>query len=325
MKGLSFSLSSRGVYGQVLVAYSLMSILPILIILYLSFYYILPTIPMEERLAFTDPIVQAMIWSVVLFPLLGLYMVITMAKRIEKLAEAIRVMEEQLPEKVESKTVPDTQDEIGTLSKQFFEMRDIITKQMEQLNESNLKVLDANQRLQEMSIRDGLTTLFNRRHFDGRLEEEAQRARRYARKFALEMIDIDHFKRVNDTYGHTCGDEILKQIAQIMKENTRETDVICRYGGEEFSILLIETDEESAYDHAERLRETVAASPFTNGQDPLSEKVTISVGVAFFPQDGGDPQRLVESADGALYAAKRGGRNQVKRANELQKQEKQTS
>lgn len=325
MKGLSFSLSSRGVYGQVLVAYSLMSILPILIILYLSFYYILPTIPIEERLAFTDPIVQAMIWSIVLFPLLGLYMVITMAKRIEKLAEAIRVMEEQLPEKVESKTVPDTQDEIGTLAKQFFEMRDIITKQMEQLNESNLKVLDANQRLQEMSIRDGLTTLFNRRHFDGRLEEEAQRARRYARKFALEMIDIDHFKRVNDTYGHTCGDEILKQIAQIMKENTRETDVICRYGGEEFSILLIETDEESAYDHAERLRETVAASPFTNGQDPLSEKVTISVGVAFFPQDGGDPQRLVESADGALYAAKRGGRNQVKRANELQKQEKQTS
>jgi len=324
MKGLSFSLSARGVYGQVLVAYSLMSILPILIILYLSFQYILPTIPMEERLAFTDPIVQAMIWSVVLFPLLGLYMVITMAKRIEKLAEAIRVMEEQIPEKPESKIVPDTQDEIGTLSKQFFEMRDIITKQMEQLNESNLKVLDANKRLQEMSIRDGLTTLFNRRHFDGRLEEEVQRARRYARKFALEMIDIDHFKRVNDTYGHTCGDEILKQIAQIMKENTRETDVICRYGGEEFSILLIETDEESAYDHAERLRETVAASPFTNGQDPLNEKVTISVGVAFFPQDGGDPQRLVESADGALYAAKRGGRNQVKRANELQKQEKQT-
>lgn len=325
MKGPSFSLSARGVYGQVLVAYSLMSILPILIILYLSFYYILPTISGEGRFTFTDPIVQAMIWSVVLLPLLGLSLVITMAKRIEKLADTIRSMEAQPPEKLESKIVTDTQDEIGALAKQFFEMRDIITKQMEQLNDSNLKVLDANKRLQEMSIRDGLTTLFNRRHFDGRLEEEVQRARRYARKFALEMIDIDHFKRVNDTYGHTCGDEILKQIAQIMRENTRDTDVICRYGGEEFSILLIETDEESAYDHAERLREAVAAFLFTNGQDPVNEKVTISVGLAFFPQDGSDSQMLVESADSALYAAKRGGRNQVKRANELQKQEKQTS
>lgn len=283
-----------------------MSLLPILIVLYLSFYYILPTIPEAERVAFTDPVVQVVIWTVVLFPLLGLSLVLTMAKRLEKLTNTIRLTEEKPQEKrqeksrgkIESKSLPDAEDEIEVLTKQFFEMH---------------------KQLKELSIRDGLTTLFNRRYLDGRLDEEIRRAQRYARPFALEMIDIDHFKQLNDRYGHSCGDEILKQIAWIMKETTRETDIICRYGGEEFCILLIETDGKSAYDHAERLRKTISSTLFRNGEILLNEKIAVSIGVALFPQDASERKMLVESADSALYAAKRGGRNQVKRASELQK------
>lgn len=329
MKGLSFSLSARGVYYQVLVAYSLMSLLPILIVLYLSFYYILPTIPVEERFAFTDPVVQATVWTIILFPLLGLWMVVTMAKRIEKLATTIREIEEKTQGAEEkSKVVPGSQDEIEELAKEFFQMRNAITKQMEQLgdfqsklDDSNLKLVEANKQLKELSIRDGLTALYNRRYFDGRLEEEAQRALRYNRVFALEMIDIDHFKKLNDTYGHACGDEVLKQVATIMRENTRDTDIVCRYGGEEFCVVLLEADEKRAYHHAERLREAVSAYIFSNGQTPLSEKVTVSVGIGMFIQDARDARELVESADSALYAAKAGGRNQVKCFSELQKQE----
>lgn len=326
MKGLSFSLSARGVYYQVLVAYSLMSLLPILIVLYLSFSYILPAIPVEDRFALTDPVVQAMVWTVILFPLFGLSMVVHMAKRIEKLAKAIHGMEEQAQGTLEkSKAAPGSQDEIEELAKQFFEMRAAIGKQIEQLgdfqsrlDDSNIKLVEANKQLKELSIRDGLTGVFNRRYFDGRLEEEAQRASRYSRNFALEMIDIDHFKKLNDTYGHGCGDEVLKQVAEIMKQNTRETDIVCRYGGEEFCIVLIELDEKRAYHHAERVREAVSSFIFSNGQTPLSEKVTVSVGLAMFPQDARDHRQLVESADSALYAAKSGGRNQVKCFNELE-------
>lgn len=334
IKSSSLSLSARGVYYKVLVAYCLMSLLPILITLYLSFNYVLPKIPDEERFSFTDPVVQAMIWTIVLVPLLGFFIVITIAKRVEQLAKAIRTMEVKPQAQAEAapESPAESEDEIEVLAKQFHEMRRMITAQISQLDDlksklddSNVRVLEANRQLKELSIRDSLTNLFNRRYFDGRLDEEMQRARRYGRKFALEMVDIDHFKDLNDKHGHTCGDEILKQVARIMTEVTRDSDVVCRYGGEEFSILLIEVDEASAYNHAERLRQTVAACSFSNGQGPVNEQVTVSVGVAFFPQDATDPRVLVECADGALYAAKRGGRNQVKRASDLQKQENRVS
>ena len=330
MKPLSLSLAAQGVYYKVLIAYSLMSLLPILITLYLGFTHVLPKIPDEERLAFTDPIVQAVIWAIVLLPLFGLFIVVTIAKRVEQLAKAIRAMELKPQAEAASPPLPEpeSQDEIEVLSKQFQEMRRMISVQISQLDDlksklddSNVKVLEANRQLKELSIRDGLTSLFNRRYFDGRLEEEIQRARRYGRKFALEMVDIDRFKELNDKYGHTCGDEILKQIARIMTEVTRESDIVCRYGGEEFSILLIEVDEASAHNHAERLRETVASYAFSNGPGPLNERVTVSVGLAFFPRDATDQRVLVECADSALYAAKRGGRNQVRSSSELPKQQ----
>jgi len=164
-----------------------------------------------------------------------------------------------------------------------------------------------NARLYYSAVTDGLTGLYIRRYFQLTLEQEFQRARRYDRKFSLLMIDIDHFKSINDTYGHQTGDAVLKEVAKILKYQTREVDIVARYGGEEMSIILPETDLEGALLTAEKIRSTVERYQFPDGL-----KVTISIGAATcdkdFPQD---KETLIKLADEALYKAKEGGRNRV--------------
>jgi diguanylate cyclase (GGDEF)-like protein len=167
-----------------------------------------------------------------------------------------------------------------------------------------------NARLYELAIRDGLTGLTIRRYFLVRLQQELDRARRYGQPFCVLMIDIDHFKKVNDDHGHPAGDLVLRAMAGRLAAVLRSSDLLSRYGGEELVLLLPAQDRESGRAVAERLRETVAARPFRlaeGGESP----VTISVGVAAFPRDGRDGEGLVEAADRALYAAKQGGRNRV--------------
>lgn len=177
----------------------------------------------------------------------------------------------------------------------------------------------ANVRLREQlgiqSIRDGLTGLFNRRYLDETLPREIHRAERSQRPLSVVMFDIDRFKRINDTYGHDAGDVVLKRVAELVLANIRSSDMACRYGGEEFTIVLPDTSLEVAYTRAEALRE--AASRMTlqhNGQD--LGQVTISVGVAAYPQHGRTRDPLLKSADEASYRAKHkpGGRNSVELA-----------
>lgn len=160
--------------------------------------------------------------------------------------------------------------------------------------------------VEEMSRRDALTGLANRRQFDADLLAEVERAHRYERPLALVMIDLDHFKRINDTYGHRRGDEVLQDVAGLMGTGLREIDHCYRYGGEELCILMPECTVEEARAAAERIRERVAGNFPWAVQSP----VTLSAGVAGLG-DGTDPAALVGAADQALYAAKHGGRNQV--------------
>lgn len=165
-----------------------------------------------------------------------------------------------------------------------------------------------------MSITDGLTGLFNARYFYNRLEIEISRARRYGRPLTLFMLDIDYFKRFNDTYGHLAGDDALKHLAAVLKENTREPDTVARYGGEEFCVILPETDMEKAAVLAERIRARVQEMPLRLGHDGKAEagKVSVSIGMTILcDQDEGKPERLVRRADKALYRAKSEGRNRV--------------
>lgn len=164
--------------------------------------------------------------------------------------------------------------------------------------------------LVESARRDELTGLFNRREFDNRFEEELQRARRYGRVCAVMLCDIDHFKQVNDTYGHAVGDEVLIALAGRLHSAVRPTDVVARFGGEEFAVLLSETAVEDAEAVAERLRQVVSADPVglrSGGALP----VTVSVGVAGCPEHAQEAEEALNAADHALYTAKERGRDRV--------------
>jgi len=169
--------------------------------------------------------------------------------------------------------------------------------------ENQLKAL--NQKLQSLAITDGLTGLHNHRAFQDYLEEQFQVAMRNKQPLALILMDVDHFKQYNDTYGHQAGDEVLRQVAQILSAHVREGDFVARYGGEEFVIVLPRTDLESAVAVAERLREAVQSAEWR------LRPVTGSFGVACIRPDMETRQELIEAADQALYQAKKNGRNRV--------------
>ena len=167
----------------------------------------------------------------------------------------------------------------------------------------------ANTKLQELALRDGLTGLLNRRYWESCLEREFARHQRYDNPVSLVIFDIDHFKRVNDTYGHQTGDEVIRSVAEITSRLARETDFAGRYGGEEFVILLPGTHLEGAAQFAERLRQAVEQQVLDYQGSPLS--YTISLGVATISDDMANYQILLERADKALYASKEQGRNRV--------------
>jgi len=163
----------------------------------------------------------------------------------------------------------------------------------------------------QLAITDELTGLFNHRHFRQQLNIEINRADRYGRSLSLMMIDIDYFKHYNDTNGHLKGNEVLKQVGRILKEASREVDIVARYGGEEFSIIMPETKRRRAFALSERLRKRIASHKFENAQKQPNKKLTVSIGAASYPESAGTAFDLVAEADKALYEAKRAGRNTV--------------
>ena len=163
--------------------------------------------------------------------------------------------------------------------------------------------------VQHMAITDPLTELYNRRHFYDLANSEFERSRRYGHSLSLIMLDIDHFKRVNDTYGHLAGDQVLKEVARRCMEVVREIDVVARYGGEEFIVLLPETVLEGAAQAAERMKARITDQPIIVGEWQV--EVSVCIGVAEIDERCLDLEALLERADQALYAAKRAGRGQV--------------
>jgi diguanylate cyclase (GGDEF)-like protein/PAS domain S-box-containing protein len=171
------------------------------------------------------------------------------------------------------------------------------------------EVEDLKTTLQEQAIRDGLTGVFNRRFLSETLDKELARGARDGTPISIVMMDVDHFKKFNDTYGHKCGDLVLKELAKFLMSNSRDGDIVCRYGGEEFVVLLPNATHEAAFERAEFWRQGYTATPFEfNG---LQLYVSFSAGVAGYPEHGGDGEALLHSADHALYHSKHHGRNRV--------------
>jgi diguanylate cyclase (GGDEF)-like protein len=163
--------------------------------------------------------------------------------------------------------------------------------------------------LEQMAFRDQLTGLRNFRFFSNRLPEELQRAKRYRHQLSLVMVDIDYFKKFNDTHGHQAGNVALNHLAGILSNTVRETDIVARYGGEEFALILPETTKRLAAEMAQRVRHNVEASPVAVAGH--HHRITISLGLATFPRDCYSFEQLVECADKALYQSKQAGRNRV--------------
>ena len=178
------------------------------------------------------------------------------------------------------------------------------------LVENSAELLEGTARLEALATTDTLTGMLNRRAFADRLAVELRRSIRYRRPVALLMIDLDHFKRVNDEHGHLYGDFVLAGAADTIRTNLRQSDVVARYGGEEFVAMLPETEQDAAITVAEKLRSAVGGRDFS--RDGTTVRLTISIGVAAPPtSDLSDEDALISRADAAMYEAKRGGRDRV--------------
>ncbi len=172
------------------------------------------------------------------------------------------------------------------------------------------ELMETNRKLEMLAITDGLTGLYNHRYLQDELVRAFDESLRYQRPLSLAIVDIDFFKKVNDTYGHAVGDEVLKDVSRLFGESIRTSDLAARYGGEEFAVIMPETDIDEAGAFAEKIRSLIEGTMFhTQGGDV---KVTVSIGLGTVPHSRiHTPKELIVAADKALYRAKRGGRNQV--------------
>ncbi|MDA8424255.1 MAG: sensor domain-containing diguanylate cyclase [Nitrospiraceae bacterium] len=185
-----------------------------------------------------------------------------------------------------------------------------VKERTSELVRANERLSALNKELEEISITDSLTQVFNRQYFMDRIKQEVKRSHRYGTHVSLLMLDIDYFKKVNDTYGHQAGDSVLAGVAGLIKDGLRDTDLFARYGGEEFCLLAMAMDQAGAELLAERLRKKVESAEFVPGGNSL--KVTVSIGVsAWMPEIKENFEELVRRADSALYSAKQEGRNRI--------------
>lgn len=191
---------------------------------------------------------------------------------------------------------------------QQMEKEDLITE----LQAAYQQLCVYNAQVEELANTDPLTGLYNYRYFTERLNKELEISKRFNRLLSLIIIDIDHFKDFNDTYGHPAGDQALKEAARVFRQNIRDKDVLCRYGGEEFLILLPSTGIEEAFKCAERIREAIQHQS-VKINETVTENITISGGVACYPMDAGNGDQLLRIADEVLYSAKHKGRNKIHR------------
>jgi diguanylate cyclase (GGDEF)-like protein len=192
---------------------------------------------------------------------------------------------------------------LSTIEQQAVE----INRYAERLDSAYREIESSNARLKEFSFKDEVTGLYNRRFFSIRLEEEVSRYRRFNHPVSVVLIDLDGFKEINDELGHPAGDETLRGMAEILLRHSRGINVICRYGGDEFAILLVETSKGGARLYADRIRYVLPGHRFAHGR-----RVSASFGIASLPEDVTPaPDALIRAADEALYAAKRAGKNRV--------------
>ena len=302
--GIDVARAFQRVKSKVLVALVLSSVVPILVLAFVVL--VLPTLGAGETLKFG--VLQWLVLFTVLGMLAGAWLVWDILGRLLARIGAL------VANKGALSGFEQPRDEVGTLMTSINQMRATIDQKEAEINRLRTRI-DAtdkdleftNARLKETSFKDEVTGLYNRRFFTLRLEEELSRYRRFNHPVSVVLLDLDFFKAVNDEFGHVAGDDTLRGVAQILMKHSRGINVVSRYGGDEFAVLLVETSKAGARLYADRIREVVAKYPFEHGK-----VVTSSFGVASLPDDeAATAEQLFRAADEALYSAKKAGKNQV--------------
>jgi len=299
------ALAGRLFKHKVLLALTLSSLIPLLVLAYVVLRYVEPGLDRAEVARFYG--LHGLIVATMLAMAVGAYIIWDMGRALSRLAEL-------MSKDLRLAELGSRSDEVGTLMTSFSSMLGTVEQQAIDINTFAMR-LDAayreleatNAKLKETSFKDEVTGLYNRRFFSLRLEEEISRYRRFNHPVSVVVLDLDGFKTVNDEFGHAVGDDTLRDIGQILMKHSRGINVVSRYGGDEFAVLLVETAKSGARLYADRIRQVVATFPFSHGK-----QVTASFGVASLPDDEATTsEELFRAADEALYAAKRAGKNQV--------------
>jgi len=297
--------AGRRLKSRVVLALALCLILPLVVLAYISQGYVLPNLNPTDVVYFYA--LQGLLLSTVVAMVAGAYVIWDVGQVVARIAQMLG--DDHRMTALESR-----KDEVGVMMDSFAKMLETIEQQAAEISgfaarlDAAYKELEsANTRLKETSFKDDVTGLYNRRFFSIRLEEEMQRHRRFNHPVSVVLVDLDGFKAVNDEMGHAVGDETLRDLAQILLKHSRGINVVARYGGDEFAVLLVETSKAGARLYADRIRQVVATFPFSHGK-----RITASFGIASLPEDEvATAEELVRAADEALYGAKRGGKNQV--------------
>jgi diguanylate cyclase (GGDEF)-like protein len=297
--------AGQRIMTRVLIALTLCSVIPILLLAWTVFVVASPSLGAEDTLMRSG--LRFLVAFTVVGMMLGGYIIWDIGRTMARLAQ-------MMAGEPGGAGLERRRDDVGTVMQSFNRMVATIEQQASEINSfatrldaayKELEITSA--RLKETSFKDEVTGLYNRRFFSLRLEEELSRYRRFNHPVSVVLLDLDAFKAVNDDFGHPVGDDTLRDIAQILMKHSRGINVVSRYGGDEFAVLLVETSKAGARLYADRIREVVAKYPFSHGK-----VITASFGVASLPDDeAATAEELFRSADDALYAAKRGGKNQV--------------
>lgn len=287
-----------------LVFFALSSVLPLLIAIFACLRFVLPVLDPEQigslRNIFTGVVLIMLVPSVV-----GFIMVSRWIMSLETMAKDFKRKTEQL---VGDPGGAKTDNELAVLHQSFNDLHDQLQTKMGQLNEFSKKLIDSNVKLKEMATTDELTSLYNRRYFDLRLIEEVGRSERYQQELSLIMLDFDDFKQYNDTHGHPTGDKLLRDMGAFLSHTVRKSDIVFRYGGDEFVVLVPGCDIHMAKQLADKLVSEISQHPFKDLRGAVIGSVTVSCGVSRYDQD---IDLFVAEADKHLYAAKNAGKNLV--------------
>lgn len=287
------------------VFYFLSSALPLLIMVFVVYRYVTPMLS-ETQLHALNPIFTYGVIAMLIPSLLSIALGYNWIGAIEKLSKEIRSKSARV--KGKQPHLKKDQSELADIHEVFNEIHGDLESKMSKLDEVTKQLLELNVRLEAMATVDSLTSLYNRRYFDLKLIEEAGKADREKQDLSLMMIDFDNFKRYNDSYGHQTGDKLLQEVASIISNSLRRSDMVFRYGGDEFAVLVPGCNIIKAEEIAKKFVTKVSDTQFTSSDGNPLDGITISCGVANY---GGNLDDFMTAADKCLFAAKEAGKNCV--------------